>query len=565
MTSNDLILLNTILEKAHNAQAPARKPEEFFELFVAEQVLKDWDLSYDELESGLVAGGNDGGIDGLYVFVNGELVQEDTDLSVFKKNVVITVVIIQAKTSKTFEETPIDKLAVASRDLFRLDADLNTLASVYNDSLRAGVNVMRRAWLDLVDRFPVLDFQYVYASKGDVANLHPNVARKSELLGADVKKLFQQAVFRFEFLGAAELFALARRKPMTTYQLTLAENPISAAGDVGYVCLVKLRDYFVFLRDEAGGLRKALFEANVRDYQGSTQVNAGIQSSLVAKDKEDFWWLNNGVTIVATKATLAGKSLTFEDPQIVNGLQTSTEVFGYFGAANTQGDERSILVRVIVPKVNDPESRDRIIKATNSQTSIPDASLRATDSVHSHIEASLAPFGLYYDRRKNFYKNQGRPVEQILSIPFMAQAVMSILLQRPDDARARPSSLLKKDDDYRAIFSNDFPLAMYRVCVLSIKRVDEFLRGTGDIETKDRTNLRFFVAMHVVACATMTRSPDAQKIAALDVALIDEKMIDASYSVVAAKYKEFGGNDQVAKGPLLREALKLDLTTRISG
>ena len=55
MTSNDLILLDTILQKAHKAQSPARKPEEFFELFVAEQVLKDWDLSYDELESGLVA------------------------------------------------------------------------------------------------------------------------------------------------------------------------------------------------------------------------------------------------------------------------------------------------------------------------------------------------------------------------------------------------------------------------------------------------------------------------------------------------------------------------------
>ncbi|MDO8774627.1 MAG: AIPR family protein [Burkholderiaceae bacterium] len=561
MSNNDLILLETILERSHKAQAPAMKPEEFFELFSAEQVLKDLDLSYEELESGLVAGGNDGGIDGLYVFVNEELVQEDTDLSVFKKNAVIDVVIIQAKTSKSFEETPIDKLAVATRDLFRLDSDLDKLAAVYNDGLRAAVTVMRKAWIFLVDRFPLLQFRYVYASKGDVSNLHPNVRRKSELLEAEVKGLFQQAQYRFEFAGAAELFALARRQPKTTYQLTIAESPISAAGDVGYVCLVKLRDYVVFLRDESGALHKALFEANVRDYQGSTQVNTGIQQSLMAKDKEDFWWLNNGVTIVATKATLAGKSLTLEDPQIVNGLQTSTEVFGYFGTANTQGDERSILVRIIVPKEGDPESRDRIIKATNSQTSIPEASLRATDSVHSNIEASLTPFGLFYDRRKNFYKNQGKPAEQIVSIPLMAQAVMSIMLQRPDDARARPSSLLKRDDDYRAIFSNNFPLAMYRVCAQTVKRVDEFLRTAVGFDAKDKTNIRFFVAMHVTACAGAMSNPGPQKIASLDLGLINPDSIYESAVVVMKIYERLGGGDQIAKGPLLREQLKLELQT----
>ena len=196
MRNNDLILLETILGKSHQAQAPAMKPEEFFELFSAEQVLKDLDLSYEELESGLVAGGNDGGIDGLYVFVNGELIHDDTDLSVFKKNVFIDVVIIQAKTSKSFEETPIEKLTAATKDLFRLDADLNKLAAVYNDGLRSAVSLMHKAWIFLVDRFPKLQFRYVYASKGDVVTLHPNVRRKSELLADVVKGLFQQAEYQ---------------------------------------------------------------------------------------------------------------------------------------------------------------------------------------------------------------------------------------------------------------------------------------------------------------------------------------------------------------------------------
>ena len=229
-----------------------------------------------------------------------------------------------------------------------------------------------------------------------------------------------------------------------------------------YVALVKLRDFDAFIRDGAGKLRRNLFEANVRDYQGSTAVNDEIGNSLKAKGREDFWWLNNGVTIVAGKATVSAKTLTLEDPQIVNGLQTSNEIYRYFSDANTAGDERNLLVRVIVP--TKPESRDRVIKATNSQTSIPPASLRATDKIHRDIEEHLRPYGLFYDRRKNLHKNDGRPLDKIVSIPLMAQAVMSILLQRPDDARARPSSLLKKDDDYSSVFSTSIPIGVYRVC-----------------------------------------------------------------------------------------------------
>jgi hypothetical protein len=41
----------------------------------------------------------------------------------------------------------------------------------------------------------------------------------------------------------------------------------------------------------------------------------------------DFWWLNNGITILATSATMVGKTLHLEDIQIVNGLQTTETIF----------------------------------------------------------------------------------------------------------------------------------------------------------------------------------------------------------------------------------------------
>ena len=45
----------------------------------------------------------------------------------------------------------------------------------------------------------------------------------------------------------------------------------------------------------------------------------------------------------------------------------------------------------------------------------------------------------------------------------MAQTIMSVILQRPNDARARPSSLIKDDAIYGQIFNDGFPVKVYVV------------------------------------------------------------------------------------------------------
>lgn len=416
MSANDRIILDKTLEQQKAELAPDISAARFFEIFTAGQILKDYDLSYEEIVSGIVGDGGNGGVDSLYLFLNGELVQDDTDFSGIRKNLSIELVIIQAKTSPGFSEAAIDRLKAFTEDLLDLSKDVSSLRSVYNGDVLAIINRFRTMYEALAARFPALTVFYCYASKGDVP--HPNVVRKAEALKGVVASLFSSANTRFEFLGAGELLDLARRAPRATYSLNLAENPISSSGAVAFVCLVSLRDYFAFITDESGNLVRSIFESNVRDYQGTTEVNEGIQTTLRDSGGDEFWWLNNGITIIAGRATLSGKTLTVEDPQIVNGLQTSTEVFNHFKLHNTQDEKRNLLVRVVVPPA--PESRDRIIKATNSQTQIPVASLRATEKIHRDIEEYLRPHGLYYDRRKNFYKNEGKPIERIVSIPNLA-------------------------------------------------------------------------------------------------------------------------------------------------
>lgn len=553
MPTNDKIILQQVLEQEHADKNRSLTKAEFFDRFVAEQELKDYDLSYDEIESGIVGGGGDGGIDAIYTFANGELVLDDFDPSTLRKNVEIEVVLIQSKTSESFGEDPIHRLKSVTENIFDLSKKIEDFTGQYNEDVRASVTLFRGAYKKLATSFPTLRFRYIYATCGDSSNVHHNVFK---LANTDLKKavsgLYSQACFEFHFHGAGDLLEMARRRPLTTHNLPVAEV-ISATG--GYIALVGLWEFFLFVSDESKRLRKGIFEANVRDYQGATQVNEEIKNTLSSNHREDFWWLNNGVTIVASKAVQSGKTLTIEDPQIVNGLQTSREVYNCFSQIHrAANDERRIMVKIIVAE--DSESRDKIIKATNSQTALPPASLRATDKVHRDIEEYLSPFGLYYDRRKNYHKNCGRPGNQIIGIPALAQAVMAIALQRPDHARARPSTLLKKDDDYVKVFSPDNPITLYLVCCRLLKKTQSALAQMQELEKTHKTNILYYVLTWVSALLTKTSKPTAEEIAAIDPEIDASEQISHSIASILTKYNELGGGDHLVKGPKFLEAIQ---------
>src|SRR5215204_4076672 len=105
----------------------------------------------------------------------------------------------------------------------------------------------------------------------------------------------------FEFVGARELVEIFRRERTYTLTLRLQENPIVATE--GYLALVNLADYYHFITDEQGKLRSYIFDLNVRDYQGSVEVNQDIEKSLLKDVDINFWVLNNGVTIVADRGS----------------------------------------------------------------------------------------------------------------------------------------------------------------------------------------------------------------------------------------------------------------------
>src|SRR5436309_13338866 len=86
-----------------------------FRIYSIEQILKDADLSDDEMRAGHFGGGGDGGIDGMFLFINRTLILDETPLP--DPALAVELVLIQAKYHNSFEEGAVEKLDSFARDL----------------------------------------------------------------------------------------------------------------------------------------------------------------------------------------------------------------------------------------------------------------------------------------------------------------------------------------------------------------------------------------------------------------------------------------------------------------
>jgi hypothetical protein len=551
MEQNHRVIFQNLIEAEHARRGGATEISDFFEEFSAEQILKSYEMSYDEIKDGIVDGTHDGGIDSIYLFVDSNLAEEGVDYSDRTQRVNLRLVIIQSKYTTGFGEDPIHRMRASLANLFNLNVELHEFAHLYNADVIAIMERFRTVHQQVIHTIPDLSIDIYAAGRGDEPSTE--IRTLAEQLRSTVANSFPGSTATFNFLGAVRLLAIARENPTNNLQLVAADGPLST-DDGGLIFLVKIGDLYEMIRDDNGNMRKSLFESNVRDYQGRNEVNDDIKNTLEhGQQDEDFWWLNNGITILCTDVGQQGRRVALERPQIVNGMQTSTEIFNYFVRNSQVVDDRKVLVRALKPVSGD--SRDRIIKATNFQAKISDASLRATDTMQRDIEDHFLNNGLYYDRRRNYYKNEGRPRDLIVEVKYLAQAYMSIVLQRPDDARARPSSLLKDDLLYRRIFDQNNPVDSYVVAAKLMRRIEGFLKGPGAAAAAgQRNNVRFHVAMHVASMSIGRAKIRPVMLVDFDVASIsDQRLADSLTTVmndlVTIQHDYQFDADRAAKSP----------------
>lgn len=520
MPNNDLILLDNMLETGRLADNPDMKVSDYFLQFTTDLILKNHDITDEEIKLGIVDGGDDGGIDAVYAFVDGNIVREDSTFENMRRGVEIELVVIQAKHTGGFSEDILTKLKDSFEKLLDLSIDDSELVKLFNSQVIRFFRKFRSVYQSLSPKYPSFNINFYIVTKGDTREINHKVWERWTYLESAVNEIEPTANLKIEFLGARSIRELDARDANQTLQINVIESFSPSSG--GHAVLVRLDEYFKFIVTPDGKQerRSDLFNANVREYEGENDVNSGIRETLESKNElPNFWWLNNGITIIATNVWLSSKVLSMDNPKIVNGLQTSEEIYKFFKSQRLQEDERLLLLRII--QTSDEEIRNAIIKATNSQSKIPPYTLHATEPIHHNIEEHFKNFNLYYDRQRNLYKKLGKPRSQIVTMPYLAQTVASMLLQRPNDSRGRPTSLIK-DNTYNLIFDEKYPIDFYYKCIVVQRRIENYLYVLSPPEIrKERTNLNYETSMFLTCLLLKSTRVNAEKIAGLDLSVLE--------------------------------------------
>lgn len=544
--TNSQILIKECIKQEFEDSNGYKDINNYFEHFAALQVLKNFNLNDEEIDNGNSGGGNDGGCDNLYIFLNDELITGDKiDGLNAPKGSYLDFFILQSKNTTSFGEDAVMKWKTVSDNLLNMSNNLENFLDRYNEATIEFFGIFRKVIAKLVRNSVKVRFFYYYITLGD--QVHPNVKMQADELKNIVKCYYPTSEVQVLFITADQLMDMYNADSETSVILELADQPISLSENE-YISLVKLGTYFRFITDDSLFLRKTFFEANVRDYQGNNIVNSSIAETLKNVGSEEFWWLNNGVTILSTDIKLiTNKSLQVVNPEIVNGLQTSREIYNYFSENKEKIDEdsRTILVRVIRPKSE--ESRDNIIFSTNNQTSIPKSSLRVTDTIHLQIEMYFKNRGLYYDRRKNYYKNQKKKAIDIISVSFLAQCLISLVLRKPDFARARPSTLLTDEETYKYLYETNQDLEAYYKAAKVGRNIQNKLKSNGKITNTEINDILFYVIYAVVANVLKKKELSFLDLKNLNLNNITETEIITISDKIYNKYKELGGNSRIAK------------------
>jgi hypothetical protein len=523
-----------------------------FERYVIEQVLKDFDLSNDAIESGDLGAEDDGGVDAFYLFMNNTLITVETPPVIPAGPIELH--LIQTKYEKGFSETAVQKLESFSKDLLSYDKSVDDLKYL-NSKARDSIHNFREKYNNEVMGNPhTLAVIFHYACKAAAEpSSKDKVSLRAQNLVKYVKSVLSSAEVSFIPWTANRLLETARQVPETDVVVPVAES--FSTGDGSTVCLVKLKDYAEKLLTNAdGGLQTRFLEPNVRDYNGkSNPVNKQIRATLEevsSASQEDFWWLNNGITILADECPVNGHKIKIKNPEVVNGLQTSHEIFEWNNAHKKDKDTRNVLVRVVVPA--DEKSRSKIIKATNSQTPVSMLSLMSTDQIQEDIEDRLRLYGLFYDRKKGEYRRLKKTIKKIVGMGSLAQAVIAIALQKPDESRGRPESFVKKNT--HEVFDTNVDRDLYAACILLDRQVIDYLQTQG-LESDEVRDIRYYVSMLVgKEWDLASRSPEAiaNAIAAV-VKPIPVAILKSAKDKALKAYKALGGTDKNAKSAQMRE------------
>mgnify|MGYP003589500076 CR=1 FL=1 len=431
-----------------------------------------------------IGDGEDTGIDGISIIVNGVLVENTEEIDdLIEKNGTIEVdfTFIQSKTSSNFSTSELNTFIFGVKDFFSISPKLRR-----NESLQKFADLANHIYNNApkLKNNPTCKLFYVTTGKwvGDTNLIAIIESGKEDL---ESTNLFDS--IDIIPIGARELATYYRKTKESvsttitfTNRLTIPE--ISGISEA-YIGLIPYSEFLKIVANEDQNLLN-VFEDNVRDFQGeNNDVNSGIASTITNEGSEIFSVLNNGITIVASKISPTGNQFTITDYQIVNGCQTSNVLYNNRNSTNTP----NVVIPIKLIATEDDEIKTRITLATNNQTPIKKEQLASLTQFQRSLEQFYNSYEndnkLYYERRSKQYNSDTTVIKsRVITVPYQIKSFAGMFLNEPHNVTSYFGSIVRKLNDGKIqIFDNDHSYFPYYTSAYAYYKLETlFKRGLVD-------------------------------------------------------------------------------------
>lgn len=416
-------------------------------------------LEFDDLIDGIMGEGGDEGIDHCYVFCNGNLVIDDS--YPINKESHIKVKFFQTKKESGFSTDGFRKTKEGIEEIFNLDIDLSKLQKIgANQDILEKAELIRNLFRKAALERAKFTCEVFYAT----VSSDKNISEKIKYLADDLSKNSLKIPFEFNFWGAQDVLDLTERMDeilevkFISQPLEIKEIGIKTNGFSGFITG---NNIIKSLLDDNNQFKSHLTEGNVRFFLGEDKKinNSIIETASNEEKAENFWAMNNGLTIIGESIDpLGNNQYSILNPQIVNGCQTIHCL--YLAYKDNESLPSTLKVFLKLVNTDNLEVQTDIISATNSQNPVKSASLKANDNIQRNIEKHLKKSGIYYERRENYYKRQGYTGNKVIGLLKLAQIIHTVVNKQSIVALNDTATLFETESKYNSIFddSTDFDI-----------------------------------------------------------------------------------------------------------
>jgi len=425
-----------------------------------------------------VGGGQDMGIDGIAIKVNGLLVRslkETQDLIEKMRDIEAEFIFIQAKTSEHFDKGDFLKFTHGVKE-FLSEKQMQPVGEKIKNLIEIKNYIMDEGLSRLSDN-PIVRLYYVAMGKWCDDSQLTSVAEvlKKEIVGLNA---YNETIINFI---DSQQFKVILNSNENKFDVTIdtiktMNLPATELVENSCVLLCTANEFNKILTSPDGLIRKSLFEDNVRDYQGDNSINKEIDRTIMDEPKK-FALLNNGITIVCEKFNQTNDKVVIKNPQIVNGCQTSHVIF--YNSKNEDNLSKAPVIIKLISTENE-EITNQIVRSTNRQNIVYEEAFEATKPFHKELEEYINALSpkyeqFYYERRSKQYNNNPSIMNyQKINLRIITQSFVGMFLCEPHNSHRHETKLIEFYKN--VIFQERQSKAPYFTTSLAFYKLEKYFR-----------------------------------------------------------------------------------------